>query len=103
SLIDIGFDFYFDENRKTRFSVTPAGLLSFDTYTYSTYYSYYFPERLSSSSYYPVIGAFNCRYGYPTSSGKVHYKRMGTAPNRMLVVEWKNVGRFGSLSYQGGT
>lgn len=103
SLTNIGFDFYFDGRRYTTFSVTTSGLMSLGVRPYSTYYPYYFPNSTTMNNSYPAIAGFWGRYCYTTGSGKVHYKVTGTAPRRVLTVEWLNVGRYGSLSYTGGT
>lgn len=103
SLRNIGFDFYFDAKKYTTFSVTPSGLLALGTRPYSTYYPYYWPNSSNMSSSYPAIAGYWGRYFYTSSSGKVHTKLSGTAPNRVLTIEWRNVGRFGSTSTNGGT
>ncbi len=102
-LRDIGFDFYFDQQKYTKFNVTPSGLLSFASSPYTTYYPYYFPNSSNLRNSYPLIAGYWGRYFYPSGSGKVHYKVTGTAPNRVLTVEWLNVGRFGSTSNHWGT
>lgn len=33
---------------------------------------------------------------YPSGSNNVYYKIVGSAPNRILVVQWQNVGHYGS-------
>ena len=80
---NIGFDFWYDGVRHSQFSVNPNGL-----------------ARLGSLS---VSGAFNNATGFATttnapkiapyfedlcvgSNGKVHFKTVGSAPNRKLVV-----------------
>lgn len=103
ALTNIGFDFYFDQTRYTTFSVTPSGLMSFGTRPYSTYYPYYWPNGSPLNSSYPAVCAYWGRYFYPGSNGKVHYKLTGTAPNRMLTVEWLNVQYFGSSTSHYGT
>lgn len=103
SLTNIGFDFYFDGTKYTTFSATTSGLLSLGRRPYATYYPYYFPNSTTMNNSYPAIAGFWGRYCYTTSTGKLHYKLTGTAPNRVLTVEWLNVGRYGSLSYTGGT
>lgn len=97
-LTDIGFDFYFDNILYTNFSVTPSGLMSFGHRPYATYYPYYWPDASVLSNSYPAVCAYWGRYFYPGSNGKVHYKLSGTAPNRVLTVEWLNVQYFGSSS-----
>lgn len=103
SLTNIGFDFYFDGQRYTTFSVTSSGLMAFGTRPYATYYPYYWPNSSNMSSSYPAVCAYWGRYFYPASDGKVHYKLTGTAPNRVLTVEWLNVERYGSSTIHYGT
>lgn len=95
---DIGFDFYLDGQRYTRFRANSAGLLTLNNNIYTGYYSYNFP---ASVSYYPAMAAFFGRYHYPMSNGKVHFKLSGTAPRRVLTIEWLNVGRYGSNTTYG--
>ncbi|HJT80421.1 MAG TPA: fibronectin type III domain-containing protein, partial [Chthoniobacterales bacterium] len=88
SIKDIGFDFWFDGVRYTQFSVNPNGIC-----------------RLGPSV---IDGVFDNSGGFPStdnapkicpyfddlqvgSNGQVHYKLVGTAPNRKLVIEWLNM------------
>ena len=102
----IGFTFYFDKVAYSTFSVNTSGLMSLGKATYLYPYSYYWPNVSTLGSYYPLIAGYWLYYGAPkASTGKVHYKVVGTAPNRILVVEWKDVYSFNgtSTSYPGGT
>ncbi|MCB0710960.1 MAG: choice-of-anchor D domain-containing protein [Ignavibacteriae bacterium] len=106
SLYSIGFTFYFDKVAYTTFSVNTSGLMSLGRTTYQYPYSYYWPNVSTLSSYYPLIAGYWLYYGAPkATTGKVHYKLTGTAPNRVLVVEWLDVYSFNgtSTSYPGGT
>lgn len=98
----IGFTFVYDRTPYTTFSVNTSGLMSLGRATYPYPYSYYWPNY-SLTSYHPLLTAYWCYYGAPTSAGKVHYKVTGTAPNRVLTVEWLNVHLVNSTSYSGGT
>lgn len=103
---NIGFTFYFDKVAYSTFSVNTSGLMSLGRATYPYPYSYYWPNLSTLSSYYPLITAYWGYYAAPKSgTGKVHYKLTGTAPNRVLTVEWKDVYSFNgsSTSYPGGT
>ena len=103
STYPIGFTFYFDKQPYTTFSPNASGLMSLGRATYLYPYSHYWPNLSTISSYYPMITASWCYYGGPSSTGKVHYKLTGTAPNRVLTVEWKNIHTVNSTSYTGGT
>lgn len=102
----IGFTFYFDKVPYTTFSVNTSGLMSLGKATYRYPYSYYWPNVSTLNSYYPLIAGFWAYYGAPkATTGKVHYRLTGTAPNRILTVEWKDVYSFNgtSTNYPGGT
>jgi hypothetical protein len=83
---NIGFDFWYDGTRATQFSVNANGLLRLGATAVSTG----FTNGLASTTDAPKIGAFWDDLCTGTS-GKVHYKVTGSAPNRKLVVEWKNM------------
>ncbi len=88
SVTTIGFDFWYDGVRLTQFSVNPNGIC-----------------RLGSSGIDSVFDnstAFNATSDSPKicpyfddlwvgTNGKVHYKVVGSAPNRKLVIEWLNM------------
>ena len=86
----IGFDFYFMGNMFTQFSVQEDGILQLgstqvpvNTYTLS-----------GGSASNPRLGAFVADLRTGTTSGKIHYKVDGTAPNRVLTVEFLNMQLF---------
>ena len=89
----IGFEFWFAGVRHTSFSVIPDGLLRLG----STAILNAPTNDLSSVVNTPQIAPYwdNLWVG---TNGKVHYKVVGTAPGRKLVVEWQNlqVPRVGS-------
>ena len=85
-VIDIGFDFWFDGVRHSQFSVNPNGLARLGstviagTFNNST-------SGLNTTINAPKIAPYFedlCT----SSTGKVHFKVLGTAPDRKLVVEW---------------
>lgn len=84
----IGFDFWFLGGRQTLFNVTGNGLVSFNAVIAST------ASNVASSSG-ARLAPFNIGTGATnmatSSTGKVHYKMQGTAPNRVLIVEWLNM------------
>lgn len=85
--MNIGFDFWFMGSRNTTFNATSHGLIGLTT-SVST------GNNVGGGAG-PRIGAFvNGTTGTnmaTSSTGKVHYKIVGTAPNRTLVVEWLNM------------
>ena len=83
---NIGFDFWFDGVRATQFSVNANGLLRLGATQVSTG----FTNGLATTTDAPKIGAYwdDLCTG---ANGKAHYKIVGSAPNRKLVVEWQNM------------
>jgi hypothetical protein len=91
SLTNIGFNFWFMGQKYTQFSVSSNGLLQLGSIPSTTTYSI-----AGNSS--AVIAAF-AGDQKTSSTGKVHYMVTGTAPNRVLVVEWLNE----QVNYLSGT
>ncbi|MBL7727625.1 MAG: fibronectin type III domain-containing protein, partial [Dinghuibacter sp.] len=83
----IGFEFWFMGTRQTTFNVSSHGLMGLTT-------SITTGNSIGGGAG-PRIGAFvNGTTGTnmgTSATGKVHYKVVGTAPNRTLVVEWLNM------------
>jgi hypothetical protein len=92
SAINIGFTFLMYANPFTQFVVSTNGVVQLGNSSLSN--TLYVLSGGSTTS--PRIGAFaaDLRTG---NAGKVHYKLVGTAPNRCLVVEFLNM----SLTYVG--
>lgn len=89
-VVNIGFDFFLMGNRFTQFSVQDDGILQLgstvvtrNTYTIS-----------GGTTTLPLLSAFNGDLRTGSSTGKIHYKVTGTAPNRVLVVEFFNMQLF---------
>jgi hypothetical protein len=83
---NIGFDFWYDGVRATQFSVNANGLMRLGAAAVSTG----FTNSLATTTDAPKIGAYwedQCT----GANGKVHYKVVGSAPNRKLAVEWQNM------------
>jgi hypothetical protein len=82
TLTNIGFDFYLLGTRYTQFGVSSngymrvGGLVSTANYVLGT----------ASQTLIAAMGSDEIT----SSTGKVHYKVTGVAPNRVLNVEWKN-------------
>lgn len=87
----IGFTFQLMTNPYTQFVASSNGIIQLGSSALSTT-----AYTLAGSVASPRIGALaaDLRTG---STGKVHYKLVGTAPNRCLVVEFSNM----SLTYVG--
>lgn len=86
---NIGFDFPFADTSYSQFSVTLAGVLRLGgtrALTTSGYQgSPFHPSNLNKNL--PKIVFFGCS-GYVSDSAYVHFQTFGTAPERVLVVEF---------------
>ncbi len=97
----IGFDFYFMGVRQDRFSVNSNGSLRFGATAVSN--TLYDPLAQAAQS---LICAYGADQRTHAGNGKVHFKVTGTAPNRVLIVEWLNMqsdfnsGGTADLTYQ---
>ncbi|HLA95755.1 MAG TPA: fibronectin type III domain-containing protein, partial [Pyrinomonadaceae bacterium] len=82
----LGFTFVYDGVQFTQFSVNANGLLRLGGVVVSTG----FTNSLASTTDAPKIAAYweDLCTG---SNGKVHFKTVGSAPNRKVVVEWQNM------------
>ncbi|HEY2954460.1 MAG TPA: putative Ig domain-containing protein, partial [Candidatus Eisenbacteria bacterium] len=98
----IGFDFWLVGTRYTQFSVNANGLMRLGGTVVGTT----FTNDLASSTNVPQIAPYWDDL-FVGTNGKVHYKVVGTAPSRRLVVEWQNVqvprvgsGNTGAATFQ---
>lgn len=84
----IGFEFYYDGVRHTNFSVNANGLARLGDLAVSTSFNNATGFAVTTNA--PKLAPYfdDLCVG---SDGKVHYKVMGSAPNRTLVVEWFNM------------
>ncbi|MEI6507690.1 MAG: T9SS type A sorting domain-containing protein [Bacteroidota bacterium] len=84
---NIGFDFYVNGTRQTQFNATSNGWVGLPTSYYYNYYGFlaYTGIRLA-----PFLASSNTSMGTGLY-GRVHYKLIGTAPSRVLVVEFLNM------------
>ena len=102
SATNIGFDFYFQGTRFTQFSANSNGLLRLG----STAVQGASPYKPLAQASIPLITAYGADQRTLASTGKVHFKVIGSAPNRTLVVEWLNMqanfnsGGTSDLTYQ---
>ena len=96
SVASIGFDVWFMGERYTQFSVGTNGIFRFGGVAVNTGSNT--PAIAGQARIAPVTsGSFTgetVSTGYfqtNSSTGKVHYKVIGSEPNRILVVEWKDM------------
>lgn len=98
SVVAFGFEVWFMGQRFTDFSVNTNGVLQFGTTavhneanTHAISTNAYRISPMSSAETVgvesPVTGSFKTS----NTTGKVHYKLLGTSPNRRMVVEWKDI------------
>jgi len=83
-ITDIGFSFYFMGVQYTQFSVNSNGQMGLGG-------NVFFGDGITNAAanaplLVPVSGTNTL-----LSTGKVHYRVTGTAPNRILIVEWKDL------------
>jgi hypothetical protein len=98
---NIGFDFYFQGARFAQFSINENGVLRLGAGAQAG--SPYKPLAQAGLS---IITAYGADQRTHAGDGKVHFKVSGSAPNRVLVVEWLNnqadfnTGGTANLTYQ---
>jgi hypothetical protein len=85
TIAQIGFEFWYDGVRQTLFSANANGLMRLGVANISTA----FTNSLVSTTDQPSIAPYWDDL-WVGNNGKVHYKVVGSAPNRKLVVEWQN-------------
>ena len=95
---NIGFDFYFMGNRFSQFSVQEDGILQLGSVAAGTN-AYTLTGGTITS---PRLSAFNADNRTGLTSGKIHYKVTGVAPNRVLTVEFLNMQLFYTSSAAAG-
>ncbi len=93
AVTSIGFDFFFQGVRYTQFSVNDNGVLRLGGVAQTAT-----PYKPLAQAGLPIITAYGADQRTHVGDGKVHYKVIGAAPNRVLVVEWLN-----NQSYFSGT
>jgi hypothetical protein len=89
SVVNIGFDFLFMGVNYTQFSASSNGFMRLGATAVATTAS-----SQTGTATGAIITAFGGDQATVTAAGansKVHYKLFGTAPNRVLVVEWANM------------
>ena len=86
ALFNIGFDYWFVGVKHSQFSANANGLVRLGTAISGTA----FTNSLTSTTNVPEIATYWDDL-WTGTNGKVHYKTIGSAPNRKLVVEWLNM------------
>ncbi|MBI4649656.1 MAG: fibronectin type III domain-containing protein, partial [Bacteroidia bacterium] len=87
AVTNIGFDFWFMGTRYTQFSGNCNGLIRLGGTVVTTDYT----NDLNQTTDLPIITAFWDDFGCADPIiAKVHYKVTGSAPNRVLNIEWKD-------------
>ncbi|HEY0553189.1 MAG TPA: fibronectin type III domain-containing protein, partial [Thermoanaerobaculia bacterium] len=82
----LGFDFYFMGVRQDRFSVNSNGTLRFGAAQVGS--TLYDPLAQAGQS---LVTAYGADQRTHAGNGKVHFKVLGSAPNRVAVIEWLNM------------
>ncbi|MFZ4414775.1 MAG: beta strand repeat-containing protein, partial [Bacteroidales bacterium] len=91
SVTNIGFNFFFMGNNYTQFSASADGWIGLGSIAVSG------TTNSGASTTTPKITAMGGDL-YVGASGKVHYKLIGTAPNRCLVIEFNNLAVYYSTT-----
>ena len=89
AVTNIGFDFWFDGVRHSQFSINANGLLRLGSTVVATTFNNS-TSGLNTTTNAPKLAPYFedlCT----SSTGQVHYKVVGSAPNRKLIVEWANM------------
>jgi hypothetical protein len=81
---NIGFDFFFQGTRYSQFSASSNGYIRLGSTAVAA------AQYTLGTANFPLITAYGSDMIVSTS-GKVHYKVTGTAPNRVLTVEFLNI------------
>jgi hypothetical protein len=95
AVTNIGFDFWFDGVRQTQFSVNANGLFGLGGVAVNNGASGRTNDFATATNN-PKMAAYwddMCT----GATGKVHFKIIGSAPNRKLVVEWLNLVQFDNV------
>ncbi|RTY88545.1 S-layer family protein [Flavobacterium sp. GT3R68] len=90
AVTNIGFNFYLMGSKYTQFSVQEDGIIQLGSAVVSTN-TYTISGGTATA---PRLSAFNADFRTGTTTGKIHYKMVGTTPNRVLVVEFVDMQLF---------
>jgi len=101
--VDIGFDFWYDGTRYTQFSVSTNGFVDFSSSTDDGgpqaddfgYANTAFSAAAISNATRPAVAPFyddmTAQGGVDPLGTSIKYELSGTAPNRVLTIEWINM------------
>ena len=107
---DIGFDFWYNGTRYTQFSVSTNGYVDFSTSTANGgpttgafgYSNAAFSTTTAGNRTYPALAPFyddmTAQGGVDALGNSIKYLTTGTAPNRVLTIEWINMAVYGNTS-----
>lgn len=95
AMLPIGFDFFYKGSRRSDFFVSTNGWMSFNPLITSSFFS-----NISTSvtqGLAPFWDDLVCLGNSPGNlNSSIYYMVSGTAPNRVLTVEWRNMETFGN-------
>jgi hypothetical protein len=113
---DIGFDFWYNGIRYTQFSVSTNGFLDFSNSTADggasggafSFNNTVFSSAAAGTRTYPSLALFyddlTAQGGVSALGNSIKYFLSGSAPNRVLTIEWINMAVYGnttpSLNFQ---
>jgi hypothetical protein len=86
-----GFTFYYVGIPYTQFAASANGYIKLGTTVNSPAAAADYTNSLASANQNPAIAPYWDDLYTGVTTGKVHFKLIGTAPNRKLVVEWYNM------------
>jgi subtilisin-like proprotein convertase family protein len=88
----IGFTFNYNNAAYTSFSVNSNGFIALGTTVNSSY------TAISTGSTNNIIAGLNFDLQGKTTTGNLRYETIGTAPNRILVVQWTSYAAWSSTT-----
>lgn len=113
---NIGFDFWYNGDRYTQFNVSTNGYVDFSSSTANGgpttgafgYSNAAFTNTTATNRTYPALAPFYddmmAQGGIEALGNSIKYLMTGTAPNRVLTIEWINMAVYGnttpSLNFQ---
>jgi uncharacterized repeat protein (TIGR01451 family) len=93
--LDLGFLFDFYGTQRSQLSIGQSGLLFFEAGTWNSWY--WIAPITQTPDFHDFIAPYYSSYGSLTNSSSsagpgsdAYYQTLGTAPDRMFVVEWQN-------------
>lgn len=105
--VEIGFDYWYNGVRYTQFSVSTNGFIDFSNSTANgtgnTSFGYTNANFTTSTNttnlaLAPMYDDLTAQGGQEALGNSIKYITTGTAPNRILTVEWKNMAVYGNTT-----